>query len=364
MHFHRCEFSCQRAEPMKKSSHKSQKTTYSDAGVDIEQADQVIRSLLPAMKRTANAGQIAPGLGFGAQYELPSGYSNPVLVSGTDGVGTKLKLAFELNRHDTIGIDLVAMCVNDVVVQGAKPLFFLDYFATGRLDSDVMRSVIKGIADGCEIAETALIGGETAEMPGMYADGEYDLAGFCVGIVEKSRIIDGSRIEDGNVIVGIASTGVHSNGFSLIRKLIADHSLSLNDQLDDRTYGEALLMPTQIYVKPLLRVIESVNVCGLAHITGGGLAGNVLRILPNHTAACIDKDSIPTLSVYNWIQSASNLSDEEMLQTFNCGVGMVVIAEKRREHKIHEILRSRSLKSFTIGEVTSASEPEPSIKWQ
>ncbi len=339
------------------------KTTYADAGVDTEKAERVIRSMLPVMQRTVRAGGTDVGLGFGAQFELPLDYERPVLVSGADGVGTKVKIAFEMDCHDTIGIDLVAMCVNDVIVQGAKPLFFLDYFATGKLQKHVMQDVIRSIAQGCGEAQASLIGGETAEMPDMYAQGEYDLAGFCVGIVEKSEIIDGSQIEVGNVIIGIASAGVHSNGFSLVRKLLKDNRIALSDDLDDCTFGEALLMPTRIYVRPLLEVIEKLPIAGLAHITGGGITANVRRILPPGVAACLRKKAWPSMPIFDWLQSASQLSDEEMLGTFNCGIGMAVIGRQQDEAAIHRILRACALESFSIGEVKAATDQADTVRW-
>ncbi len=348
---------------MKESKQHRIKTTYADAGVDIAQAERVIRSMLPVMQRTVRSGAAEVDLGFGAQFELPLGYERPVLVSGTDGVGTKLKIAFEIDRHDTIGIDLVAMCVNDVVVQGAKPLFFLDYFATGKLQKHVVQGVIQGIAHGCEEAQAALIGGETAEMPEMYAQGEYDLAGFCVGIAEKSEIIDGSQIEAGNVVIGIASSGVHSNGFSLVRKLLRDSGVELSDYLDRRSFGETLLTPTRIYVRPLLEVIDKLPIAGLAHITGGGITANVKRILPPGVVACLRKNAWPSTLIFDWLQSASQLSDEEMLGTFNCGIGMVIFARPQDEAAIHKILRACALESFSIGEVKAAAEPTQAVQW-
>ncbi len=338
-------------------------TTYLDAGVDVGKADQIIRSLLPAMNRTSTDGRLGSPLGFGAQFELPPGFAQPVLVSGTDGVGTKLKIAFEMNRHDTVGIDLVAMCANDVVVQGAKPLYFLDYFATAKLDDAVMRSVIEGIVTGCEMSEMALIGGETAEMPDFYSEGEYDLAGFCVGIVEKSKIIDGSQINDGDVILGVASSGVHSNGFSLVRKLLNDKRISLADTFDGKTFGEILLTPTEIYVTSMLSVIETNQVHALAHITGGGLTGNLRRIMPNNTVACMDKSALPSMPVFKWIQSASNLSDDEMLKTFNCGIGMAIVISAGGENEVQAKLRQYDLESYRIGKIVKTDSPDPTIIW-
>src|SRR2546425_2772257 len=285
--------------------------SYRDAGVDIEAGDALVEAIKPLARKTMRPEVLAGIGGFGALCEIPKKYRQPVLVSGTDGVGTKLKLAFSLHRHDTVGIDLVAMSVNDVLVQGAEPLFFLDYFACGKLDNKVAAHVVKGIAEGCELAGCTLIGGETAEMPGMYPEGEYDLAAFCVGVVEKERIIDGRSIVPGDAILGLASSGPHSNGYSLIRKIL---QRAAPPQFD-------LLEPTRIYVKPVLKLLESVQVKGLAHITGGGLAGNVPRVLPEKTRAVIKKASWPRPEVFRWLQREGNVAEEEMQRVFNCGIG-------------------------------------------
>jgi phosphoribosylformylglycinamidine cyclo-ligase len=264
--------------------------------------------------------------GFGALFEIPTDrYRQPVLVSGTDGVGTKLKLAIELNKHDTIGIDLVAMCVNDLIVAGAEPLYFLDYYATGKLSLDMAEDVIKGIGEGCQQAGAALVGGETAEMPGMYNAGDYDLAGFCVGVVEKSKIIDGSKVASGDVLIGLQSSGPHSNGYSLVRKIIEVSGADLSADFHGKTLGETLLTPTRIYVKPLLALLEKVDVHALAHITGGGLLENIPRVLPENAQAVIDKDSWQLPAVFQWLQEKGNVAADEMHRTFNCGVGMVLI---------------------------------------
>jgi len=299
--------------------------SYRDAGVDIEAGGELVERIKPAVARTLRPGVLAGLGGFGALFELPVGdFREPVLVSGTDGVGTKLKLAIESGIHDSIGIDLVAMCVNDIVVTGAEPLFFLDYYATGKLELDVATAVINGIARGCELAGAALVGGETAEMPGMYAAEDYDLAGFSVGIVEKSRIIDGSRITPGDVLVGIASSGPHSNGYSLIRRILQVSGCSLNDTLDGRSLAEWLLAPTRIYVKPLLALYRQFDIHALAHITGGGLTENVPRVLPAGSRAVIDTHSWQQPAIFNWLQQHGRVEAHEMYRTFNCGIGMVV----------------------------------------
>jgi phosphoribosylformylglycinamidine cyclo-ligase len=299
--------------------------SYRDAGVDIDAGDALVERIKPFAKRTMRPEVLAGIGGFGALVELPKRYREPVLVSGTDGVGTKLKLAFVLNRHDTVGIDLVAMSVNDVLVQGAEPLFFLDYFACGRLDVEVATQVVKGIAAGCEQAGCALIGGETAEMPGMYPDGEYDLAGFCVGVVEKSRVIDGRGIAPGDAVLGLASSGAHSNGYSLIRRIVARAQPDLAADLDGRPLGEALLAPTRIYVKPVLALLAEVPVKGIAHITGGGLVENVPRVLPEGVRAVLDRRAWPLPPLFRWLQTQGAVADAEMHRVFNCGIGMVIV---------------------------------------
>ncbi len=338
------------------------KITYEDSGVDIELADQMIRSWIPQISRTSRAGQIGSPLGFGGLFEIPSGYNSPVLVSSTDGVGTKLKIAFELNSHGTVGIDLVAMCVNDIIVYGAQPLYFLDYIATGRLDELVLNRVIHGIVEGCEIAGAALIGGETAEMPGMYASGEYDLAGFAVGIVEKSRIIDASQVETGDVVIGIESTGVHSNGFSLVRKLIEDRQISLATDIDGRSLGETLLTPTRIYARPVQKIVQSGSIHALAHITGGGLPGNIERVIPPGLRVRLDRLSWPSQPIFDWIQSHSHINDYEMMKTFNCGIGMVAIAPQQAELSIRNELDSMRMPAYRIGMVEESVEPETRIE--
>ncbi len=299
--------------------------TYRDAGVDIDAGDALVENIKPLAARTRREGVLAGIGGFGALFEVPKRYREPVLVSGTDGVGTKLKLAFALGRHDTIGIDLVAMSVNDVLVQGAEPLFFLDYYATGRLEVGVATEVVRGIAHGCEQAGCALIGGETAEMPGMYVAGEYDLAGFCVGVVEKSKIIDGSSVAAGDVIIGLGSSGLHSNGYSLARRIVEHARADLDADFHGRPLADALLEPTRIYVKPVLALMATLPVKALAHITGGGLPGNVPRVLPDGVVADIDGTSWPRPPLFGWLQSAGKVADDEMYRTFNCGIGMILV---------------------------------------
>jgi phosphoribosylformylglycinamidine cyclo-ligase len=326
----------------------SEPLSYRDAGVDIDEGDALVETIKPLARRTLRPEVLAGIGGFGALCEIPKRYRQPVLVSGTDGVGTKLKLAFELARHDTVGIDLVAMSVNDVLVQGAEPLFFLDYFACGKLDRRVAAEVVKGIARGCELGGCSLIGGETAEMPGMYPEGEYDLAGFCVGVVEKDRIIDGRSIAPGDAILGLASSGPHSNGYSLIRKIVQRAGTAPFD----------LLEPTRIYVKPILQLIESLPVKGLAHITGGGLVGNVPRVLPAGTKAVIDKGAWPRPPVFQWLQQAGNVADDEMWRVFNCGIGMVLVVAAAHAKAAAEQLSNAGETVYQIGAVErSAGEP-------
>ena len=327
--------------------------SYRDAGVDIDAGDALVEAIKPFAKRTLRPEVMAGIGGFGALCSLPAKYKSPVLVSGTDGVGTKLKLAFQFGRHDGVGVDLVAMSVNDVLVQGAEPLFFLDYYACGKLEPKIATLVIRGIARGCEDAGCALIGGETAEMPGMYPEGEYDLAGFCVGVVEKDRIINGKSIQPGDVILGLASSGAHSNGYSLIRKIIA------NEKPDSNTV-DALMEPTRIYVKPILKLLGAVPVKGLAHITGGGLVGNVPRILPLGTNAAIYKVAWPRPQLFTWLQETGNVADAEMFKVFNCGIGMVLIVAKEHAQLATMLLKREGELVYEIGaiEESTATEPE------
>jgi len=333
--------------------------SYRDAGVDIDAGDRLVERIKPIAARTRRPGILAGIGGFGALFELPPGYREPVLVSGTDGVGTKLKLALEMGWHNTIGIDLVAMCVNDVVVQGAEPLFFLDYYATGRLDVDVATAVIEGIGQGCELAGAALVGGETAEMPGMYHGGDYDLAGFCVGIVEKSRIIDGDWVAPGDVLIGMASSGPHSNGYSLIRKIIEISGADLAQDFHDRSLGETLLAPTRIYVKPLLKLFKKVKVHALAHITGGGILENLPRVMPENTCAVVSALSWPQPSIFDWLQQQGKVATEEMYRTFNCGIGMVVCVAEEDADLTLEVLKAEGETAWRIGHIEAAKRSGP-----
>jgi len=327
--------------------------SYRDAGVDMDAGDALVEAIKPFAKRTLRPEVLAGIGGFGALCRIPEKYKNPVLVSGTDGVGTKLKLAFALKRHDTVGIDLVAMSVNDVLVQGAEPLFFLDYFACGKLDLDVSKRVIKGIAEGCERANCSLIGGETAEMPGMYPEGEYDLAGFCVGVVEKDRILDGRSIVAGDVLLGLASSGPHSNGYSLVRKIVGEEHLASD-------LADSLMEPTRIYVKPVLKLLAAAPVKGLAHITGGGLVGNVPRILPKGTKAVIAKKSWPRPQIFTWLQQTGDVAEDEMFRVFNCGIGMVVCVAADKVAAAKMLLKREGELAYEIGriEASTAAEPE------
>jgi phosphoribosylformylglycinamidine cyclo-ligase len=325
--------------------------SYREAGVDIDAGDQLVENIKPIARRTLREGVLAGIGGFGALFEVPKRYRNPVLVSGTDGVGTKLKLAFQLGRHDTVGIDLVAMSVNDVLVQGAEPLFFLDYYACGRLDVSTATAVIKGIAAGCEQAGCALIGGETAEMPGMYAPGEYDLAGFAVGVVEKDRILDGSRIAPGDSVLGLASSGAHSNGYSLIRRILERAGVDLSADFEGRSLGEAILAPTRIYVKPVLALMQQVEVKGLAHITGGGLLENVPRILADGLTAELDRNAWPRPALFSWLQETGGVADHEMFRVFNCGIGMVIVVSGSEAERAAQLLQGAGETVYRIGRI-------------
>ena len=325
--------------------------TYRDAGVDIDAGDELVERIKPFAKRTLREGVLAGIGGFGAMFEISRNFREPVLVSGTDGVGTKLKLAFELGRHDTIGIDLVAMSVNDILTSGAEPLFFLDYYACGKLDVATATEVIKGIATGCEQAGCALIGGETAEMPGMYPVQEYDLAGFAVGIVEKSEIIDGALIAEGDVVLGLASSGAHSNGYSLIRKILDAKRIDLSAPLDGQALSGLILAPTRIYVKPMLKLMKSVNGKGIAHITGGGLVENIPRILPGGLAAHIERGSWSIPPLFTWLKQQGNVSDREMFRVFNCGIGMVIIVSAAEAANAEALLVEAGEKVWRIGSV-------------
>ena len=325
--------------------------SYRDAGVDIDAGDRLVERIRPFAARTRRDGVLAGIGGFGALFELPTRYRQPVLVAGTDGVGTKLKLAFELGRHDTVGIDLVAMSVNDVLVQGAEPLFFLDYFACGKLDVDVAARVIQSVARGCEQAGCALIGGETAEMPGMYPPGEYDLAGFAVGVVEKERIIDGTTIAAGDAVIGLASSGLHSNGYSLVRKIIATTATDLAADFHGEPLGTVLMAPTRIYVKSILALLAELPVKGLAHITGGGLLENVPRVLPDALCAVMRRDRWTMPAIFSWLKDRGNVAEPEMHRTFNCGIGMVVVVAPEHAGRAVEKLRASGETATVIGEI-------------
>jgi len=333
--------------------------SYRDAGVDIDAGNALIDRIKPHAKRTSRPGVLGGLGGFGALFEVPlDRYPQPVLVSGTDGVGTKLKLAMMMGKHDTIGIDLVAMCVNDLIVAGAEPLYFLDYYATGQLNVDAAVDVVKGIADGCELSGCALSGGETAEMPGMYEGDDYDLAGFCVGVVNKPDIIDGSKVSEGDALIGIASSGPHSNGYSLVRKVLEHSGAALSDPFDGRTLGEALLEPTRIYVKPLLNLFQHCSVHALAHITGGGLPENLPRVLPEGCCAVIDAKAWQRPAVFAWLQQQGNIANSEMYRTFNCGVGMVIVVPAEQAEQAIELLNQAGETAFTIGKIERASGDE------
>jgi phosphoribosylformylglycinamidine cyclo-ligase len=326
--------------------------SYRDAGVDIDAGDALVEIIKPIAESTRRPGMLDGLGGFGALFEIPPGkYKEPVLVSGTDGVGTKLKLAIDTGIHHTIGIDLVAMCVNDIIVQGAEPLFFLDYYASGRLDNAIAARVIEGIGEGCRQAGCALIGGETAEMPGLYAKQDYDLAGFSVGVVEKSKIITGRAVQANDTLIGLAASGPHSNGYSLVRKIISVQKAKLDQPYADKTLGEELLAPTRIYVKPILNLLEQVPVHAIAHIPGGGLPGNVPRVLPTNTRAVIDSRTWKRPAIFNWLQEGGNVTDEEMYSTFNCGVGMVLAVDPKDAEATLKLLTQAGETAFLIGHI-------------
>ena len=338
--------------------------SYKDAGVDIHTGNELVERIKGDVKRT-NRSEVMGGLGgFGALCALPTKYKEPILVSGTDGVGTKLRLAIDLKKHDTIGQDLVAMCVNDLIVQGAEPLFFLDYYATGKLDVDVAASVIKGIADGCEMSGCALVGGETAEMPGMYHEGDYDLAGFCVGVVEKSEIIDGTAVKTGDTLIALGSSGAHSNGYSLIRKVLEVSGANPTDLLEGKPLSEHFLAPTKIYVKSILQLIKQTEVHAIAHLTGGGFWENIPRVLPNNTKAVIDESSWQWPAIFNWLQEKGNISRYEMYRTFNCGVGMVIALPEKEVETALALLEQAGEKAWVIGKIKHLGESEAQVEIQ
>ena len=338
--------------------------SYKDAGVDIDAGDALVERIKGVAKRTRRPEVMAGLGGFAALCEIPKGYREPVLVSGTDGVGTKLRLAMNLGKHDTIGIDLVAMCVNDLVVTGAEPLFFLDYYATGKLNVDVAAAVVAGIGDGCEMAGCALVGGETAEMPGMYEGEDYDLAGFCVGVVEKSEILDGSKVKAGDTLIALTSSGPHSNGYSLVRKIIEVSNADLNQDCGGKPLADALMAPTRIYVKPVLELIKKSRVNALAHITGGGLTENIPRVLPADCKAVIDTASWELPPVFQWLQRSGNVVMREMYRTFNCGVGMVIAVPEEAKDNALKILADAGETAFVVGHIAQAQAGEARVELQ
>ncbi len=351
------------AVPTSENSMSRDSLTYRDAGVDIDAGNALVERIKPHAKSTLRP-EVLGGLGgFGGLFSLPPKYREPVLVSGTDGVGTKLKLAMDMNRHDTIGIDLVAMCVNDIIVTGAEPLFFLDYYATGKLDIDTAEQVIAGIAEGCRQAGAALNGGETAEMPGMYSGSDYDLAGFAVGVVEKSRILDGAAVRPGDLLLGLASSGPHSNGYSLIRKVLEREGNPLDQPCGGTTIGEAVLSPTRIYVKPLLRLLEETEIHALAHITGGGLTENLPRVLPRGTIAEIDQTSWTRPPIFDWLAEKGNIEPAEMLRTFNCGIGMVVVLPEASLDMAQSLLNASGIDNVVIGSLKPGGDAPATVEY-
>jgi phosphoribosylformylglycinamidine cyclo-ligase len=330
--------------------------TYRDAGVNIDAGNRLVDQIKPAVKSTHRPGVMGSIGGFGGLFKPElANYKDPVLVAGTDGVGTKLRLAIDLGIHDTVGIDLVAMCVNDVIVQGAEPLFFLDYYGCGKLDENVATEVVNGIAAGCRLAGAALIGGETAELPGMYANNDYDLAGFCVGIVDQANLIDATRVAPGDAIIGLASSGPHSNGYSLIRKILSDSEQSADSKWGDTTLGEALLTPTKIYVKSLLALASSQTVHGMAHITGGGITENLARILGPDVDATVDLNSWQRPKIFDWLQTTGNVAADEMLRTFNCGIGMMVVVPAGEVEQAINTLESHGETACKVGDITAGT---------
>ena len=336
--------------------------SYKDAGVDIDAGNALVERIKGVAKRTRRP-EVMGGLGgFGALCRIPAGYREPILVSGTDGVGTKLRLAIDLKKHDTVGIDLVAMCVNDLIVQGAEPLFFLDYYATGKLDVDTAAAVVTGIGAGCEQSNCALVGGETAEMPGMYEGEDYDMAGFCVGVVEASEIIDGSKVAAGDALIALASSGPHSNGFSLIRKILEVSKADVQQPLGDSTLANALLAPTRIYVKPVLKLLKECEIHALSHITGGGFWENIPRVLPENTKAVIDGGSWQWPEVFNWLQKSGNVETYEMYRTFNCGVGMIIALPQAQVDAALALLKAEGENAWLIGRIEQAAAGEKQVE--
>ena len=350
-------------------SDQSKSLSYRDAGVNIDAGNKFVEKIKSSVASTNRPGVMGSLGGFGGLFELPTNYLQPVLVSGTDGVGTKLKLAIDLNKHDTIGIDLVAMCVNDILVLGAEPLYFLDYYATGELNTEIAASVVEGIAEGCRQSNAALIGGETAEMPGMYGKGDYDLAGFCVGVVEKQKIIDGSKVKTGDAIIALASSGPHSNGYSLIRKIIEVSHADLNTTFGNATFGEhettlgdALLAPTRIYVKALRALLDKFDIHAMAHITGGGLLENIPRVLPENTQAVLNSDSWQLPEVFQWLQKNGNVEMNEMYRTFNCGIGMVLITSADEADAIVSALNKNGENAWRLGIIEAGNKEQVIFK--
>ncbi len=345
-------------------SDQTKSLSYRDAGVNIDAGNEFVEKIKSSVASTCRPGVMGSLGGFGGLFELPANYQQPVLVSGTDGVGTKLKLAIDLNKHDTIGIDLVAMCVNDILVLGAEPLYFLDYYATGELNTEIAASVVEGIAEGCRQSNAALIGGETAEMPGMYGKGDYDLAGFCVGVVEKQRIIDGSKVKTGDVIIALASSGPHSNGYSLIRKIIEVSHADINAAFGDHntTLGDALIAPTRIYVKALRELLDKFDIHAMAHITGGGLLENIPRVLPENTQAVLNSDSWQLPEVFQWLQANGNVETNEMYRTFNCGIGMVLITSADDADAIVSALNQNGENAWCLGIIEAGNKEQVIFK--
>ncbi|MFC3032301.1 phosphoribosylformylglycinamidine cyclo-ligase [Pseudoalteromonas fenneropenaei] len=343
-------------------SEQKQSLSYKDAGVDIDAGNALVERIKGVVKKTRRPEVIGGLGGFGALCEIPKGYQEPVLVAGTDGVGTKLRLALDLKKHDTVGIDLVAMCVNDLIVQGAEPLFFLDYYATGKLNVDTAADVVTGIGKGCEMAGCALIGGETAEMPGMYEGDDYDIAGFCTGVVEKSKIIDGSRVQVGDQLIALASSGPHSNGYSLVRKVLEVSGADTNSVYEGRTLAEHLLEPTRIYVKSVLELIKTVDVHALSHITGGGFWENIPRVLPETTKAVVNGASWNWPAIFNWLQQNGNITTHEMYRTFNCGVGMIIAVPADKVEAALSVLNAQGETAWHIGEIQARNGDEEQVE--
>ncbi|WP_115718216.1 phosphoribosylformylglycinamidine cyclo-ligase [Gallaecimonas mangrovi] len=343
-------------------SEKRTSLSYKDAGVDIDAGNALVERIKGVARRTSRS-EVMGGLGgFGALCQIPAGYQEPVLVAGTDGVGTKLRLALDWKRHDGVGVDLVAMCVNDLIVQGAEPLFFLDYYATGKLDVDVAAQVVTGIGNGCEQSGCALIGGETAEMPGMYEGEDYDLAGFCVGVVEKSKIIDGSGVNEGDAIIALPSSGPHSNGYSLVRKIIEVAGATADTVVDGKPLSDLLLEPTRIYVKPVLELLRKVRVKALSHITGGGFWENIPRVLPQNAKAVVNEASWQWPAVFNWLKEEGNVTREEMYRTFNCGVGMVLVVPHSQLEEALAVLSEQGEKPWHIGTIANRADGDKAVE--